>query len=72
MNTIEMENLAALDKSFEVGQLSTSQRQALIVLTQKKKEKNKSLIKNWRSISPIIVDSQIAFKSLASRMKQFG
>ena len=41
--------VAALSRSFEVGQLSTSQRQAVILLTEKK-DKDKRLIKNWRPI----------------------
>ena len=46
-----------------------SQRQAVIVLIEKK-EKDKRLIKNWRPISIINVDSKIASKAFASRMKK--
>ena len=36
-----------LNHSYQVGQLSTSQRQALITSVEKK-EKDKKYIKNWR------------------------
>ena len=67
-NEISDSLVAALNRSFEVSQLSSSQRQAVIVLIEKK-EKDKRLIKNWRPISLINVDSKIASKALASRMK---
>ena len=67
-NEISDSLVAALNRSFEVSQLSSSQRQAVIMLIEKK-EKDKRLIKNWRPISLINVDSKIASKALASRMK---
>ena len=67
-NEISDSLVAALNRSFEVSQLSSPQRQAVIVLIEKK-DKDKRLIKNWRPISLINVDSKIATKSLASRMK---
>ena len=67
-NEISDSLVAALNRSFEVSQLSSSQRQAVIVLTEKK-ENDKRLIKNWRPISLINVDSKITSKALASRMK---
>ena len=67
-NEISDSLVAALNRSFEVSQLFSSQRQAVIVLIEKK-EKDKRLIKNWRPISLINVDSTIASKALASRMK---
>ena len=67
-NKISHSLVAALNRSFEVSQLSLSQRQAEIVLIEKK-EKDKRLIKNWRPISLINVDSKTASKALASRMK---
>ena len=67
-NEISDSLVAALNRSFEVSQLSSSQRQAVIALIEKK-EKDKRLIKNWRPISLINVDSKIASKALASRMK---
>ena len=56
----------ALNTSFEVGQLSTSQCQTIITLIEKK-DKDKRLIKNWRPISLINVDAKIASKAI--RMK---
>ena len=60
--------IVALNTSFEVGQLSKSQRQAIITLI-KKKDKDKRLIKNWRPISFINVDAKITSKVIAKRMK---
>ena len=45
--------------SFCEGQLSSSQRHALIVLIEKK-DKDKRFLKNWRPISLINVDAKIA------------
>ena len=67
-NEISDSLVAALNRSFEVSQLSSSQRQAVIVLIEKK-EKDNRLIKNWRPISLVNVDSKIASEALASRMK---
>ena len=54
--------------SFEKGELSASQKQAVITLIQKK-DIDVTLIKNWRPISQINVDIKIASKALAARMK---
>ena len=54
--------------SFEKGELSTSQKQAIITLTEKK-DKDKCFIKNWRPISFINVDIKVASKALANRVK---
>ena len=59
----------ALNYSFEVGQLSTSQRQALITIIEKK-DKDKRYIKNWRPISLINIDAKIASQALAARVKK--
>ena len=58
----------ALNESFNVGQLSTSQWQATITVIEKK-DKDKRFIKNWRPISLINVDTKIASKILAMRMQ---
>ena len=39
--------IEALNEPFNIGQLSTSQRQAVIILIEKK-DKDKRMIKNWR------------------------
>ena len=65
-NEISDSLVAALNRSFEVNELSSSQGQAVIVLIEKK-EKDKRLIKNWRPISLINVDSKIASKALAMK-----
>ena len=48
--------------------LSTSQRQAVITLIEKKGE-DKRFMKNWQPISLINVDTKIASKALAARME---
>lgn len=55
--------------SFEKGELSSSQKQAVITLIQKK-DRDTLLIKNWRPISLINVDIKIASKALAFRVKK--
>lgn len=51
------------------GSLSTSQRQAIIKLLEKK-DKDKRFIENWRPISLLNVDTKILSKALANRLKQ--
>ena len=50
-------------------ELSTSQRQAIIKLIEKK-DKDKRFIKNWRPISLLKLDYKIIFKALASKVKK--
>ena len=59
--------LKTFNYSFEKEELSASQKQAVITLIQKK-DRDATLIKNWRPISLIDVDSKIASKALAARM----
>ena len=59
----------ALNYSYEHGQLSTSQRQAVITLLEKK-DKDKRFIKNWRPISLINVDTKIGSKALCKRLEK--
>ena len=52
--------------SRRVGELSTSQKQAIIKLLEKR-DKDKRFIENWRPISLLNVDTKIISKSLATR-----
>ena len=55
----------SIRKSFLTEELSTSQRQAVIKLI----DKDKRLIKNWRRISLLNVDSKLISKSLANKLQ---
>ena len=54
----------ALNYSYEHGELSNSQKQAIIRLIDKK-DRDRRYIKNWRPISLLNVDVKIASKALA-------
>ena len=56
-------------KAREKKKLSTSQRQAVIKLIEKK-ERDKQFIKNWRSISLPNFDYKTIAKALATRLKE--
>ena len=59
--------MSTLNYSLEKGELSISQKQAIITLI-KKKDKDKCFIKNWRPISLINVDIKVASKALSKRL----
>ena len=61
--------IQALNQSFVDGEMSNSQRQAVITLMEKK-GKDKRYIQNWRPISLINVDAKVASKCLALRLKK--
>ena len=60
--------IASLNHSFQEGQLSTSQRQVMITLIENK-GKDKRYLKNWKPISLMNVDTKIASKTIATRLK---
>ena len=55
-------------KIFTSGEMSRSQKQAVITLIEKKR-KDRSLLENWRPISLVNVDAKIISKVLATRIK---
>ena len=59
----------SITKSLQNGELSTSQRQTVIKLIEKK-DKDKKLIKNWRPISLFNIDTKLICKVLAERLKK--
>ena len=59
---------SSANECYEKGELSRSQKQALITLIEKK-GKDRSLIENWRPISLVNVDAKIMSKVVAIRIK---
>ena len=57
-------------KAFKEGELSAVLRQAVIKLIEKKDKDKKVLIKIWRPISLLNVDTRLISKRLADRLKQ--
>ena len=60
--------IKTLNYSYDEGELASSQKQAVIILIEKK-DKDKRCIRNWRPISLLNVDLKIASKALALRIK---
>ena len=67
---LEKQLVESLQFSHIHGQLSTSQKQALIILLEKK-DKDRRFIKNWRAISLINVDVKIVSKAMAKSLEPF-
>ena len=59
----------SIKKSFISGELSNSQKQAVIILIEKK-ERDKRLIKNWCPISLLNIDTKLISKVIAIRLKK--
>ena len=68
-NEIHSYLLQALIMSFREVQLFSSQRQAVVVLIEKK-DKDKCCLKNWRPISLINADVKLASKAIDLRIKK--
>ena len=68
-NEIHSYLLQSLNTSFREGQLSSIQRQAVIVLIEKK-DKDKRFLRNWRPISLINVDAKIASKAISFKNQE--
>ena len=58
----------SLNCSYDYGELSNSQNQAIITLL-KKKDKDKRKISNWRPISLSKIDAKIRSKAIALRLQ---
>ncbi|KAL9962019.1 hypothetical protein ACROYT_G031074 [Oculina patagonica] len=68
-NSIRNLVVDCLNYSYECGELSNTQKQAIITLIEKK-GKDKRNIGNWRPISLINVDAKIGSKAIALRLQK--
>ena len=59
--------IKCVNECFEKGEMSNSQKQAVITLIEKK-GKDGSLLENWRPISLVNVDTKIMTKAIAWRI----
>lgn len=59
----------SLNEGYHFGEMSTSQKQGVITLIEKK-DSDKRKLKNWRPISLINVDTKIGTKIIAKRLEK--
>ena len=59
----------SIKKYFILGELSTSQKQAVIKLIERK-DRDKRLIKNWHPIYLLNIDTKLISKEIAIRLKK--
>ena len=57
-----------LNYSYDFGELSNSQKQAIITLIEKR-DKDKRYLSNWRPISLINVDVKMGSKAISKRLE---
>ena len=62
--------LLSIDKAFKVAELSTSQKQAVIKLIEKK-DQDKRLNKKWKPISLLSIGKKLLAKLLAEHLKTY-
>jgi len=67
-NIVGIIMVESLNYSYDHGELSNSQREAIITLIEKK-DKDKRDLSNWRPISLINVDVKIGSKAIAKRLE---
>ena len=67
-NSVEELLVESFNESFVKGEMSPSQRQAVITLIEKT-DQDRCDLKNWRPISVLNVDAKIASKLIAERLK---
>ena len=60
--------IRCVNECFDKGEMSSSQKQAVITLIEKK-GKDRAFLENWRPISLVNVDAKIMSKVIASRIK---
>ena len=58
----------SLNDSYDCGELSNFQKEAILTLIEKK-DKDKRYLSNWRPISLINVDAKIGSKAIAKRLE---
>ena len=61
--------IGCANECFEKGEISCSQKQAVITLLEKS-GKDRALLENWRPISLVNVDTKIMSKVIAARVKK--